>query len=542
MEFADLPDTHDGATAFAFRLDFSEDVDIEPEDMRDHALTVVGATVTSAARVDGQSDLWEITLTPDGEADVGIVLPVGRACTEEGALCTAAGINLSGTVPVPLIPYAAPTTDEAPGTDGSPGLTASFENVPASHDGSSTFTLELAFSEAPEVGYLALRDEALSASGGTVRRARRTVQGQNDRWEIHVEPSGDGAVTVSLPATTGGCSDAGAICTADGTALSEGATATIEGPEPPELSIADAEVEEGPNAKLVFAITLSRAASQSVTFDIATSDGSAVAGEDYVAKSKTKTFPAGMTEGRFGIRVLDDDHNEDSETMTVTISNVTGATLADGTATGTITNSDLMPQAWLARFGRTVADQVIDAVEGRMAAARAPGTEVSLAGRRVGAAGAEETDLDSREAEAGLETLADWLRGAGGEEEASGLTSRTVSGRELLSGSSFALTAGSAESGFGALWGRGAVSSFDGREGEVTLDGEVASALLGADFSLGRGTAGLVVAHSLGEGGYRSPNGGGAVETTLTGLYPWGRYQASERLSCGGSRATARAR
>ena len=34
VEFANLPDTHDGATAFSFRLDFSEDVDIEP---RGHA-------------------------------------------------------------------------------------------------------------------------------------------------------------------------------------------------------------------------------------------------------------------------------------------------------------------------------------------------------------------------------------------------------------------------------------------------------------------------------------------------------------------------
>ena len=136
--------------------------------------------------------------------------------------------------------------------------------------------------------------------------------------------------------------------------------------------------------------------------------------------------------------------------------------------------------------------------------------------------------------EGGLNTLADWLRGADEETGTAAWTSRTASGRELLSGSSFALTAGSAESGFGALWGRGALSRFDGREGDLTLDGEVASALLGADFTRGRGTAGLVVAHSLGEGGYRSPNGGGEVETTLTGLYPWGRYAASERLSLWG--------
>ena len=339
-------------------------------------------------------------------------------------------------------------------------------------------------------------------------------------------------MTVSLPPTTGGCSASGAICTPGGTPLSGSTTATIRGPAT--LSVADATVEEGPEAALAFDITLSRAVSQAVTVDFATSDGSAKAGTDYTAKSETVTFAAGATSKTVNVAVIDDDHNEGDEAMTVTLSNPSGAVIADGTATGTIENTDLMPQAWLARFGRTVADQVIDAVEGRMGAARAPGTEVNLAGRRVGAGGAPEDDLEAREAEAGLETLADWLRGAGGGKESSAFTSRTVSERELLSGSSFALTAGSVESGFGALWGRGAVSRFDGREGELTLDGEVASALLGADFTLGRGTAGLLVAHSLGEGGYRSPAGGGNVETTLTGLYPWGRYVASERLSLWG--------
>ena len=291
---------------------------------------------------------------------------------------------------------------------------------------------------------------------------------------------------------------------------------------------------EGPAARLEFTITLSRASSSTVAVEAATSDGSAVAGEDYEAKSRTRTFAPGQTTKVFRVKVIDGDLDEDSETMTVTLSNPSGAYIADGTAVGTITNDDPMPRAWLARFGRTVADQVLDAVEGRMAAARDPGTEVNLAGERVGAAGAPEDELEAREAEGGLETLAEWLRGADEEQETVSIASRTVSERELLSGSSFALTAGTAERGFGALWGRGAVSRVDGREGGLTLDGEVASAMLGADFRLGRGTAGLVVAHSLGEGGYRSPSGGGAMETTLTGLYPWGRYQVSERLSLWG--------
>ena len=293
---------------------------------------------------------------------------------------------------------------------------------------------------------------------------------------------------------------------------------------------------------LHFTIRLSRALDENVCYDFETLDtGSASEGVDYLQRPKSTSWqPAGVTEWTEFVRILDDSIDDGGETVRVRISD---AELCDdasktiaisrGEATGTIVNSDPIPTAWLARFGRTVADQVIDAVEGRMGAAGAPGTEVNLAGQRVGASGAPE-DFEAREADAGLETLAAWLRGADGETGTAALTSRSVTGRELLSGSSFALTAGSAESGFGALWGRGALTRFDGREGDLTLDGEVASAILGADFTRGRGTAGLVVAHSLGEGGYRSPNGGGGVETTLTGLYPWGRYAASERLSLWG--------
>ena len=48
--FSNMPDSHDGSTAFTFRLTFSEDVDISAADLKDHALTVLNGTVTTAAR------------------------------------------------------------------------------------------------------------------------------------------------------------------------------------------------------------------------------------------------------------------------------------------------------------------------------------------------------------------------------------------------------------------------------------------------------------------------------------------------------------
>ncbi len=73
--------------------------------------------------------------------------------------------------------------------------------------------------------------------------------------------------------------------------------------------------------------------------------------------------------------------------------------------------------------------------------------------------------------------LADRLGGDGNDnriedferfEEIGDFESRGITGREMLTGSSFVLSGGSAGTGFGALWGRGAVSDFDGREGDLT--------------------------------------------------------------------------
>ena len=64
--------------------------------------------------------------------------------------------------------------------------------------------------------------------------------------------------------------------------------------------------------------------------------------------------------------MLDDAIDEGEETLTLRLSNPQGARIADGEATGTIINSDSMPKAWTARFGRSVAVHVVDAVEQRL--------------------------------------------------------------------------------------------------------------------------------------------------------------------------------
>ena len=302
----------------------------------------------------------------------------------------------------------------------------------------------------------------------------------------------------------------------------------------PAVSVNDARTEEARGASLDFAVTLSRALSETVTVRYATSDGTARAGSDYRATSGWLTFSPGQTEKPVSVPVLDDELDEGSETLTLTLSNPSPSRvrLADATATGTISNTDRMPTAWIARFGRTVAEQVLDAVDARK---RAPGGEARLAGHRIGNQGPV----------AGAKSGKD--RGSG---EAAGPSDRLGAGRGLPPGSSFSLTMATRTRETVSLWGRGAVTRFDGREGNLSLDGEVASGMVGLDWSrdpgsrlggrdrsgsgAGAWTAGLIVSRSVGEGGYAG-NSQGRVEATLTGLWPWGGLALSRRVDVWGA-------
>ena len=82
------PDDHNGTDAFTFRVAFSENIGISYRSLREDAFTVTGGRVTGGRRVDGRRDLFEVTVEPDGDGDVTITLPAGRACTVSGAICT----------------------------------------------------------------------------------------------------------------------------------------------------------------------------------------------------------------------------------------------------------------------------------------------------------------------------------------------------------------------------------------------------------------------------------------------------------------------
>ena len=511
----DTPSNHDGSTAFTFRIAFSAEVEITPENMRDHALTVAGGTVTNATRVDGRSDLWELTVAPAGTAAVTILVPLNRACTETGALCTADGQTLS-TAPGHSVP------GPAPGQQALTPLAAGFVSVPQEHDGETKFWLELSFDAAVVQGSKTGIRALLAVTGGTVKRLRRK-DSRLDHWRIKIQPSSHEAVRVTLSPSPP-CGATGAVCTEDGRTFTTALATQIQGP--PGLAVADAEVQEAANATLAFAVTLSRAPSGTVTVDYATADGTATAGSDYTATSGTLTFAAGETEKTVSVPVLDDAHDEGSETLTLTLSNPSGAYLADGSATGTINNSDPMPLAWMVRFGRTVGSQVVDALGERLDSGTA--SHVTVGGINLtGEPGAmPETQANDPFG------LPEWAKRTQREESAQSLTAN-----ELLLGSAFHLSSGSGQGEGPAYtaWGRVARSGFDAEVDDVTMDGDVTTGLIGFDAEWERVLAGVMLSQSSGEGSYRlsEENGGrtGTVESSLTGIYPYARLELNAKVS-----------
>ena len=124
------------------------------------------------------------------------------------------------------------------------------------------------------------------------------------------------------------------------------ATITIlDNDEPPtvQFSSSDYSVHEEAGEVTVVA-TLSAAAEQTVTVDYATSDGTAQAGEDYVAASGTLSFAPGETNANVTVTIRADGLQEPDETFHLTLSNPNKAVLGTPhTATITILDSDEPP-------------------------------------------------------------------------------------------------------------------------------------------------------------------------------------------------------
>ena len=210
-------------------------------------------------------------------------------------------------------------------------------------------------------------------------------------------------------------------------------------------------------------------------------------------------------------------------------------------------------RAWTSRFGRTVATHVTDAVGERLRQSPGEDSQVTVGGYRLplGRHAAGAADPDATEPETTTDRLASLLTGLAGRVlglaapqggdgtdprlgQSQPLQPPTIRLRDVLLGSSFRLALGDDDAAPGDMrltaWGRVAGTQFSGRDGALTLDGNVLTGTVGVDSAWDRWLTGVAVSHSLGGGSFTGDGGGDFDSSTLTSLHPYLRYAFNERV------------
>lgn len=226
-------------------------------------------------------------------------------------------------------------------TSGGITLPAISVNSPSVNEnaGSASFTISLSQTSATAVtGYYSTSNgTALSGSDYTAKSSTSFTISAGSTSLIVPVTIIDDAVSESTETFSFNVTS---VSNASNTSASGNCSITDNDTTLPALSVSSPNVNE--NAGPVsFTISLNQTSATAVTGYYATSNGTALAGSDYTAKSSTSfTIPAGSTSINVSVTILDDAVSESTETFNLILSNPTNATIATGTGVGTIFDND----------------------------------------------------------------------------------------------------------------------------------------------------------------------------------------------------------
>ncbi|MCY3868416.1 MAG: cadherin-like beta sandwich domain-containing protein [Gemmatimonadetes bacterium] len=185
---------------------------------------------------------------------------------------------------------------------------------------------------------------------------------------------------------------------------------------------------------------------------------------------------------------------------------------------------------WLARFGRTASNHVIETVRERVRG------HVGTNHVVIGGYNLDQMNYN------GLSYNPAWMTGDSpmrfSIEAAQSDHDKEIL-KQIISSTSFALsgTLGPYSEPRWAVWGRGATTRFSGTDDDQTVEGDVTSVMLGIDYGDNSFQGGLVLSYSMGDGilgTIANTRDEWSVETTLTGIYPWARLALTNRFSVWG--------
>ena len=533
------------------------------------------------AEASGAAAVFTVTLSGANSQDVTAAYATSNGTAVAGSDYTATSSTLTiqagartGTIQVPILDDSVdepnetftvrlsnPTNatildDEGVGTiadnDGPPSLSIDDATVTEASGAVAEFTVRLSEASGQDVtvNYTTSNGTAVAGSDYTRTSGKLTFAASETEQTITVpilddavsEPAETFTVTLSNPVNATVADDEGTGTIIDAVTVSYGAASYT--------------VTEGEFIEVT--VVLSAPPGRSVAVPMThMPDGGAVE-TDYSGVPENVLFGPSETQKAFAVRAVQDAEDDDGEKVVLGFGGLPpGVTAADPkTAIVTIEEDDHAPDAtprpWLARFGRTAAAHVVDALDERMRwlaepprcppehgprwRCRPPSKEprsVVISGHRLESGTAMTEAFGQIRAEDGSDGK--WTRDDGTLGDRGVDAFRSLTASEILAGSSFHVS--SEEEGDGrrfSFWGRGAFSRFDGRDDGLRLGGDVTTATLGADVAVERWLAGIVLSHSRGEGTFPLDGFEGEAASSLTGFYPYLRYEVSERLSIWG--------
>ena len=407
---------------------------------------------------------------------------------------------------------------------------------------------------------------ATSGGTGTVTVAPPSLTFTNSDWNIPqtvtITVKEAGSTSISHAVTTTG--DATNYPT---TMTISSVTVTVTPTVPPGVTLTESggstEVKEDGSTTDSYDLVLATKPADDVTLTVSAGRGVEVStdGGSSYASSQTVTFTrsgAGLWSAAQTITVRGVEDGVD-HAGTVTISHATSSTDPRynnlSVASVAVRVTDVMDKrlttalrataAGLIRFGRTVGQQVVDAVRDRVGADRTQGLKSRLAGEPLPliAEPSESSESSGRPNQ-------EYVRphrfdhdphqsdGFGRENDTDVI--RALSDEDALRGTAFTLTTMGEEGSSFAFWGEGSISQFRGTDDGLSLEGEVRDIMLGADRSWSDHLVGALVMGSRGEITYSMGDDTGRLDTSLTSLVPYGGWHARNGLTYWGAAGIGR--
>ena len=478
--FEGMPAEHRGEGGFHFRVAFSEDIGISFKALREDAFAVTGGRVTGGKRVDGRRDLFRMTVRPDSDAAVTITLPAGRECGVSGAICTK-GENRRQLTNSPSARVRGPV-----------GISVADARVEEDDGAVLVFlvTLSRAAGGTLAVDYATSDGSAHAGVDYTAASGTLTLRAGESSKTIEVgvlddaHDEGEETLTLTLSNASGG-------------RLTDGeATGTIENRDPL------------PRALLA---RFGRTAAVHVVEHV----------EERLQAPREPGF-----RGRFAGRELRRGMERDMALNFLNqLGSASGVHPAGMAGHGAMAGSPAAGAAPLGMPGRGGGALMTGAGGPMSGAVGMAGGGASLHAPGLGATGF------GGAAPMGAGPAGGPPGPAGGLNDG-GFLQMGLGGGDLLTGSDFAMNRES-HGGILSFWSRGAQSRFSGREGALSLGGDVRTTMFGADYARGPVVAGLSLSNSRGLGHYAGA-AGGQVASSVTGLYPWLGYKATERVTVWG--------